>query len=134
MKKLILLSTFFLSSLTIQASYNDFDCYVKNFTVLSEQSKDDKEFIEANLKKRFIIAISEQEVIVTSISDIFSSNTVKFNIFKKDEIYGEISARSARSDETFGAETLVINPTTGEATISYQGGFYLNAWLLDCKN
>ena len=128
MKKLILFSAFFLSSLTIQASYNDFDCYVKNFTVLSEDSKGDKQFIEANLKKRFIIDISEQEVIVTSISDTFKSSTKKFNIFYKNEFFGTISARTARSDET-----LVINPTTGQATISIQGGFYLNAWLLDCK-
>lgn len=129
MKKLILFSAFFLSSLAIHASYNDFDCYVKNFTVLSEESKGDKQFIEENLKKRFIIAISEQEVIVTSISDSFKSRTDKFNIFYKNEFFGTIIARTALNDET-----LVINPTTGQATISIQGDFYLNAWLLDCKN
>ena len=129
MKKLILFSAFFLSSLAIHASYNDFDCYVKNFTVLSEESKGDKQFIEENLKKRFIIAISEQEVIVTSISDNFKSGTDKFNIFYKNEFFGTIIARTALNDET-----LVINPTTGQATISIQGDFYLNAWLLDCKN
>ena len=96
--------------------------------MLSEESNGDKQFIEANLKKRFIIGISEQEVIVTSISDIFESSTKKFNIFYKNEFFGTISARNARSDET-----IVINPTTGKATISIQGGFYLNAWLLDCK-
>tara|TARA_B100001113_G_C20613375_1_gene407093 strand:- start:37 stop:426 length:390 start_codon:yes stop_codon:yes gene_type:complete len=128
MKKLIILSTFFLSSLTIQASYNDFDCYVKNFTVLSEESKGNKEFIEANLKKRFIIAILEQEVIVTSISDTFNSSTEKFNIFYKNELRKRIRAITDGMDKT-----LVINPTTREATISIQGEFYLNAWLLDCK-
>jgi hypothetical protein len=129
LKNIFLLLLFF-SSFTIQASYNDFDCSVKNVTVLSEVGEDNKQFIEANLKKRFIISVLEQEILVTSISDTFKPSITKYNIFSKSEVFETVSAKS---DSSINTQIIVIHPKKGEATISVQGNFYLNAWLLDCK-
>ena len=113
-----------------QAIANNFDCSVKNFNVLSEVGKGDKQFIDSNLKKRFIISVDEQEIIVTSISDTFKSSIKKYTIFSKSDIFNTVSAVS---DNSFSTDIIVINPKKGTATISLQGDFYLNAWLLDCK-
>ncbi len=128
--KNIFLFLLFFSSFTIQASPINFDCYVKNFTVLSEAAKDNKQFIDSNLKKRFIISVDEQEITVTSISDTFKSSITKYNIFSKSELYETVSAKN---DSGLFSQIIVIDHKSGEATISLQGVFFLNAWLLDCK-
>ena len=130
LKNIFLFLLFFLS-FTIQASPINFDCYVKNFTVLSEAAaKDNKQFIDSNLKKRFIISVDEQEITVTSISDTFKSSITKYNIFSKSELYETVSAKN---DSGLFSQIIVIDHKSGEATISLQGVFFLNAWLLDCK-
>ena len=125
--KNIILFLLFFSSFAIQAIPIDFACSVKNFTVLSETGSGSDEFIERNLKKKFIISIDQQEVIVTSISDTYSSGINKYKIFDRD-IYGSVKAERRRNKGV-----IFIDPKTGEATISLQGSSYLNAWLLDCK-
>tara|TARA_B100002052_G_scaffold221282_1_gene203267 strand:+ start:36 stop:518 length:483 start_codon:yes stop_codon:yes gene_type:complete len=128
--KNIFLFLLFFSSFIIQASPINFDCSVKKVSVFDEVSKDNKQFIDSNLKKRFIISVDEQEIIVTSISDTFKSSIKKYTIFSKSDIFNTVSAVS---DNSFSTDIIVINPKKGTATISLQGDFYLNAWLLDCK-
>ena len=66
--KNIFLFLLFFSSFTIQASPINFDCSVKKrVSVFDEVSKDNKQFIDSNLKKRFIISVDEKEISVTSI-------------------------------------------------------------------
>jgi hypothetical protein len=125
--KNIFLFLLFFSSFTIQATSIDFVCSVKNFVNMDEDRDD--EFINSNLKKRFIISVGEQEVIVTSISDNFNSGITKFKIFDKRDPFGAVKARSL---EVLG-QTIVIHPENGNATISLQSYFFLNAWLLDCN-
>ena len=126
----IFLFLLFFSSFAIQASPINLDCSVKKVTVLDEVGKDNKQFIDSNLKKRFIISVDEQEIIVTSISDTYKSSISKYTIFRKHEIFGTVSAKDDSSPFT---QIIVIDPKNGVATISLQGAFFVNAWLLDCK-
>ena len=128
--KNIFLFLLFFSSFIIQASPINFDCSVKKVSVFDEVSKDNKQFIDSNLKKRFIISVDGQEIIVTSISDTFKSSIKKYTIFSKSDLFDTVSAKS---DSSYSTDIIVINTKKGTATISVQGDFYLNAWLLDCK-
>ena len=128
--KNIFLFLLFFSSFTIQASPINFDCSVKKVSVFDEVSKDNKQFIDSNLKKRFIISVDEKEISVTSISDTFKSSIKKYTIFSKSDVFNTVSAVG---DSSFPTDIIVINPKKGTATISLQSDFYLNSWLLDCK-
>ena len=122
--KTLFLFFLFVSSFTIQAIPIDFDCSVKNLLTSSE----DDEFINSNLKKRFVISVSEQEVIVTSISDVYKSGITKYKIIYRDKVFPIVRAVTQNHQNK-----IAINTGNGNATISLQSDFYLNAWVLDCK-
>ena len=115
------------SPFSIQSSTINFDCSVIKFFHSSDT--EDNEFEDGNLKKRFVISINEQEILVTTISDTFNSNIRKYEIFKTDA-QGVLYA--TRSSAVL-SEMITIDPRNGDALISLQGAFILNAWFLKCN-
>jgi hypothetical protein len=142
MHKSLVLTLFILfSSFTIQAIPKNFDCSVKNFVSTSRSEINrDKEFVNANFKKRFVISVAEleasdQEVIVTSISDSYSSGIYKYEITDRDLVSGIVPPTITANGMGAGSrsDTIVIDTGTGNATITHQSDSYLNVWFLDCK-
>ena len=127
MKKIIFLFVLIFSPFSIQSSTINFDCSVIKFFHSSDT--EDNEFEDGNLKKRFVISINEQEILVTTISDTFNSNIRKYEIFKTDAQGVLYATRSS----VVLSDMISIDPRNGDALISLQGAFILNAWFLKCN-
>ena len=126
MKSLIAFLLLF-SSLMIQANPDTFDCSVKNLLISDKTGAES--FIKGNLQKRFIIAVDYDDVIVTSISDTYSSSVTKYRILSK-----ELSTVKAINDDSSTTQkTIMLHIENGDSTISHQGSFHAIVWLLGCK-
>ena len=126
MKSLIAFLLLF-SSLMIQANPHTFDCSVKNLLISDKTASEF--FIKGNLQKRFIIAVDDDDVIVTSISDTYSSSVTKYRILRK-----ELSTvKAINDDNSITQKTIMLHIENGDSTISHQSSFYANVWLLGCK-
>jgi hypothetical protein len=115
------------SSFTIQANPITFDCSVKEILTFDKSASE--YWIKGNLEKRFIVSVDEEDVIVTSISDIFSSGTSKYKISTKE--FGLIKA--INNDSHSMHKTVIVDLDSGDSTISIQGSFHTTVWLLGCK-
>ena len=126
MNKILFLFLLIFLGFKTEASTIVFDCSVKNFTT---RDSSEKTFIKNNYLKRFLISMSDEEIIVTVVSDgSFNSSVNKYNVYRTDSL-GSVYALTPNM---FGNDVIVINPDTQNATISLQGDFYLNAWFLEC--
>ena len=126
MKVLISALVLFLS-LTVQGNSLVFDCSVEDFFVSDKTAP--KKFIEGNLSKRFVIAVEDESIIVTSISDVYSSSLTRYKILSWD--FKTIKA--INSDSDFSSHIIVLDERNEDATISFQGSDYINVWFLDCQ-
>lgn len=124
--KSIALYLLLFSSATVQASPIALSCTVENF--VSTDLSPDTEFVDANLRKKFVISIEEKEVLVTSISDTFSSGILRYKIVGTDFL-GDIKAARHGSHHDF----IYIDPKRANVTISTQSVLSVGAWDLDCK-
>ena len=130
----------FLSSIAQVYGNATLECAVHDFKVidysnLEEISEGDKGFIEKNLKKTFVIAIGDEEVLVTSVSnsDSFSSSIDKYIVIGND-------GDNIQAIQEF--ETILMNLMVGtisisvpkkRAWISLQSSLFSNSWILDCE-
>ena len=125
--KSIALYLLLFSSATVQASPIALSCTVENF--VSTDLSADTEFVDANLRRKFVLSIEEKEVLVTSISDSFSSGIQRYKILGTDFL-GQIKAVQ---DLGMLFEFLYINHDNGRVTISLQDPQDVNVWQLGCK-
>ena len=126
MNKILFLFLLIFLGFKTEASTIVFDCSVKNFTT---NDSSEKTFIKNNYLKRFLISMSDEEIIVTVVSDgSFNSNVKKYKVYRTDAL-GSVYALNS---STYANDVIVINPDTQQATISFQAHFFLNAWFLEC--
>ncbi len=109
-------------------------CSVENFSGLTEH---DADFIQANLKKKFLLAVSEDEIFLKTISDDFQNGEIRFHIFRKGTL--DVFAMNESSiDLKIFAFPKNVTARLAEngffnATMIIQGNFFVNSWLLRCE-
>ncbi len=108
-------------------------CITADFRTASDN---EDSFKRDNLAKTFEMIISDTEIIVRSFSDVFSDSEERYVI-----IQSKFSNIVGMGDHLMNAKIVVIpaNRTDVvraggefEATITIQGSFFINSWLLRC--
>ena len=130
----------FLSSIAQVYGNATLECAVRDFKVIDysnpqEIHEGDKRFIENNLKKTFVIAIGDEEVLVTSISnsDSFSSSIDKYIVIGNDGDNIQAIQEFDTILMNLMVGTISISVPKKRAWISLQSSLFSNSWILDCE-
>ena len=130
MKKLLIFFalTIFCSTQSANATENQYDCTVEDVSVTPRGNN--AEFIAKNLRKKFMITVTEKTIYVSVLSSDYKNSQTIYTIVNKDRIFG-ISATSINSLGMI--EALIIDEDEGEATVLNQGSSFVNVWILNCQ-
>lgn len=106
------------------AQVAQYSCSVVHFL----NSDNDREFERINREKKFKIAFESDKAFVKTLCPSCSDNYTIFQLFHETElgIYG-VEANG------LGIRTIAVNPSRGEATMSYHTAYKVTVWELACR-
>lgn len=114
-------------------SLEQWRCTTENFNGFDDA---DDVFIAKNLRKQFLLTVTENEVLVKTITKDFTQRENRFRFFSEDMLTRYASAESKIS---FYVIAMPEDPMIGietdgffNSTISTLNHLYVNSWLLRC--
>jgi hypothetical protein len=111
----------------------EWQCTVENFTTFDEE---DAAFIEKNLRKKFILTVTQLDILVEVTSEDFGRTEDRYSFF-----FSGSWASYARIEGPAYLDTISLprDPSRKieengyfNATMTIQSDFYVNSWLLRC--
>jgi hypothetical protein len=108
-------------------------CIVEDFKGFSD---DDQQFIEDNLRKKFVLLTTETEIFVQMSSKDFEGGEDRYRVFSIGSM-----ERHAMRESTISLDTLTLPLNIPKriasegyfnAVLTTQSDFYANSWLLRC--
>lgn len=117
-----------LFSSTLQAANSEYQCTVADMATFG----DDQEFIEKNLRKKFLILLDEGRVYVTMLSEDFESSQDVYEIVNRSmsDIYA--IKPTAATMKTLAMSEFYYE-SVYNATLVVQSNLSATVWKLNCQ-
>ena len=128
--KILLAAWLLLGALPLSASEPErWDCIVEDFRTADNN---DEDFRQANLDKKFELIISDKDVIVKSMSSTFSDSERRYLITDRKFIEVTAIGESIVNTDIIVFSEDRVSGGFFNATITIQGSFFVNSWILGC--